>query len=95
MFQRFLLVDNDNEERTSDKASNEMPPPNATKDQSKPKTAEQQRPNNNSGQSRPKTAEQQRQSRSGRTIKPSEKAREQNLQTQELIAHLTKLLDHN
>ncbi len=46
-------------------------------------------------QSKPKTAEQQKQSRSGRTIKPSEKARQQDFQTQELIAHLTKLLDHN
>ncbi len=94
MFQSFLLDDNDNEERTSDKVSNKMPSPNATKGQSKPKTAEQQRLNNNLGQSKPKTAEQQRQSRLEQTIKPSEKAREQNLQTQELIAHLTKLLDY-
>lgn len=46
-------------------------------------------------QSKSKTAERQRQSRSGRTIKPSKKAREQSLQTQELIAHPTKLLDHD
>lgn len=77
-FQGFLLDDNGDEETTSNtKASNEMPS-NATKDQSKPKTAEQQR-----------------KSRSGRTIKPSERAMGQSLQTQELIAHLTKLLDHD
>lgn len=44
-------------------------------------------------QNKSKTAEQQRQSRSGRTIKPSKKAREQSLQTQELIASSDKYYD--
>lgn len=79
-FQGFLLDANDDKEKSSNtKASNEMP----------------SNSNATKDQTRPKPAKQERKSRSGRTVKPSEKAKAQSLQTQELIAHLTKLLDND
>lgn len=81
-FQGFLLNDDGDEEKASNKkaSANETPPkPNATEDTI-----------------RLKPAEQERKSRSGRAVGPTEMAKKaQSLETRKLIAHLTKLLDYN